>query len=251
MEVSNRFLAALLIVAIVVSLGGTMVSLNQLKFVQPLSGMSTAQDSGQVALNITAQAAVQFTVAGLNFGTGWVNATGVSTDDHWGPEVRNCTMTINGTSKNPSTSYGTYCRGDWGAESGWSDWTTDAKPLIIENIGTTILKINVSSNKDKDTMFNSSDSTAAGMENFQWNIRNNETDSCGVGLAHTSWTNITANANATFCNCLNTSQQISNNSLALGFKVVVPWNVQNDYIGSTNNATITVNGIDQGVGTCS
>ena len=90
-EVSNRVLAALLIVAIVVSLGGTMVSLNRIRMLSfvPVTGFDTT-DTGEVGVNITAQAAMEFTKAGIDFGTGWVNSSNIVDDT----DKRNCTMYI-------------------------------------------------------------------------------------------------------------------------------------------------------------
>jgi hypothetical protein len=98
-EISNRTLAILLIAAIVISLGGTLISLNQLDRLKTISitGMQTYNESlGNVSLLISDVTWINFTVYTCNFGSGFVtaavctmnsspyeNVTGCS--DNWDP----------------------------------------------------------------------------------------------------------------------------------------------------------------------
>ena len=86
MEISNRALAFLLVVAIVISLGGTILSLNRLSTVG-FTGAATAL--GTTNLTITNAVAIDFINTNVNFGTGYVWPTAAL--------ITNCTMDTNAT----------------------------------------------------------------------------------------------------------------------------------------------------------
>ncbi|RMG27033.1 MAG: hypothetical protein D6732_20570, partial [Methanobacteriota archaeon] len=65
-EVSNKTLASLLVLAIVASLGGTLLVLNQEAPVF-LTGFATTQ-TGNVTVNVTQVTAIQLNVAEIDFG---------------------------------------------------------------------------------------------------------------------------------------------------------------------------------------
>jgi hypothetical protein len=78
-EISNRTLAILLIIAIAISLGGTIVSLNRLAQVRVPVITGFASDQGTATVNITSQASLIFAVNSIDFGNGWVNSTAANT----------------------------------------------------------------------------------------------------------------------------------------------------------------------------
>ncbi len=85
-EVSNRTLAALLVVAIVVSLGGTFVSLGRLgslKGAAGITGMQTYQDTGKVNVTITQDLTIFAVEDNIWFGEGRVNTTASTYADLW------------------------------------------------------------------------------------------------------------------------------------------------------------------------
>ncbi|MFH1511660.1 MAG: hypothetical protein ABIF10_08275 [Candidatus Woesearchaeota archaeon] len=74
-EISNRTLAILLIGAIVISLGGTLISLNKLGKIKvmTLTGFAgTNLTLGNVSLEITDLTWINFSIKRCNFGTGYI-----------------------------------------------------------------------------------------------------------------------------------------------------------------------------------
>lgn len=79
-EISNRTLATLLVAAIVISLSGTIVSLNKLSDYVPLSGPTGRAPSDTGTTSVTVQQAVSIILQNppgfsVDFGTGRVNAS--------------------------------------------------------------------------------------------------------------------------------------------------------------------------------
>ncbi|MBN2422997.1 hypothetical protein JXB41_07260 [Candidatus Woesearchaeota archaeon] len=77
-DISNRTLATLLIAAIVISLGGTIISLNRLARISgagalPLVGRAT--DGGMVNVTIMSSLSIYLSDDAIDFGTGWVNTS--------------------------------------------------------------------------------------------------------------------------------------------------------------------------------
>jgi len=145
-EVSNRVLAALLIVAIVVSLGGTIISLNKLKQLSypVLSGLATGdlEKYGYVNISVLSKAVIYIdpTRSVIDFGTGFVNTTDSPTVHGY-----NCTMYINGTYTNPehyNQQSNEGCAGNWSG-----DWASKAKPIVVENRGSTYLNVTMQANE--------------------------------------------------------------------------------------------------------
>ena len=71
-EISNKTLALLLIVAIIISLGGMLITLNRLSklFVPPVTGFGT---TGTVQLSIAETVSINFSAATMDFGPGAVD----------------------------------------------------------------------------------------------------------------------------------------------------------------------------------
>ncbi|MCF7799319.1 hypothetical protein K9M74_05445, partial [Candidatus Woesearchaeota archaeon] len=67
MDISNKTLGLLLVAAIVVSVGGTLMSLNQLESVSPTGFATTG--SGTVDLDIGSYVAIVVDDTAINFGT--------------------------------------------------------------------------------------------------------------------------------------------------------------------------------------
>ena len=125
-EISNRTLAILLVVAIAISLGGTIVSLNRLANVQaPVITGFAGSDVGTATVNISSQASIKFNVSSVNFGNGWVN-TSQGEDS--------CRMSAEGDDEASSSS--SACTDEWDDD----DWVA----LQIENDGNVNITVNVS-----------------------------------------------------------------------------------------------------------
>ena len=77
-EVSNKTLAALLVVAVVVSLGGSLLALNKINAIGPTARAATT--SGTTSLNIQSQVIVNVTQTSVDFGN--VTVYGGTYDDY-------------------------------------------------------------------------------------------------------------------------------------------------------------------------
>lgn len=128
-EVSNKTLATLLIAAIVISLGGTLISLNKLGKVQVgiMAGVTgRATDTGTVNVTIIEDLTIDVndTNHGIDFGSGIVNDPNTYEDldsREW-----------NGTTGN---------------HTGNGNWSETDDGILIENQGTVDLNITVQSGK--------------------------------------------------------------------------------------------------------
>lgn len=219
-ELSNRVLAGLLIVAIVVSLGGTLLSLNriskQIPFI-PVTGYASNDATGYANLSIYGVLSVAILNSTIDFGTGYTE-----------PDL-NCTMWINGTKgAHDLYSDAATCGYNWDS----TVWEVSGEtPIIIENDGTTYINVSVQSNAT-DSEFLPRIGSAGSFGNSgrieQWYV-NNETGSCNdTRYYHNgkdpigNWTNVTKSAAAPTiaCVCLNATD--TKDSMAMGLRVELP-----------------------------
>ncbi len=149
MNVDNKMLAVLLVAAIVVSLGGTIVVLNIGDGIIPTGYAAQSNVTASVHYNVSSNVVLLFTDDSLQFGTGYVNTSGGAT---------NCSLTTE-TSGNSASCV---------------DFTSEAdSPLILENIG----------NKEAYLNFTFTDNLTAGFIQeasslFKIKVTNNRTDAC-------------------------------------------------------------------------
>ena len=75
-EISNKTIAVLLVIAVVVSIGGTIISLNKLSQIRGLRGpLAGAATTGIGVVNLSVETSLDIMVTGnINFGAGHVNA---------------------------------------------------------------------------------------------------------------------------------------------------------------------------------
>ena len=126
-EISNKTLAALLVVAIVVSIAGTMVSIQRLSKL----GVSGFATSGTGIANLTISSSRSITVYNnIDFGAGYAD------------DGTTCTMESNATA--PETN----CNGDPSAAIGWDDRPLSTQYFIINNSGN--INTNVTFNASQD-----------------------------------------------------------------------------------------------------
>ena len=135
MEETNKSLALLLVAAIIVSLGGTIVSLNKLGEIQ-LTGITgratTGGKEGFVTLNITEETIMTVMRSMIDFGNGYVNST-----------CDNCTMWTNSSTGGKNYSDSECCVGEWrtlGVEADTGIW--------VQNQGNTNLTVNMDLDKN-------------------------------------------------------------------------------------------------------
>lgn len=242
MEDSSRVLALLLVATIIVSLGGTIVSLNKIGELQfyTLTGRVT---SGTVQLNLSSNAEITFTQAAIDFGTGWVNGS-----------YNNCTMHTNSTSGYNDTAS---CLGEWTTGAGSTDYRNG---FWIENIGSTNLTVNLNSSANAASFIGGSSPAPL----FQWMIlSDNSTDDDCVGTCsgvanqdslascNNAW-NITggtgqigvwedvSTADKILCNSTNLfSSEEAQNEFIVNINVRVPKNAP---VAQGATATLTVTG---------
>jgi len=160
-EISNKTLAILLIGAIIISLGGTLISLNRLARVRipSITGFGSTDTAG-VNLTISTLAEVNWTTDSINWGSGTV-ATGLGF----------CVLDT------MQDSLSANCTGFSPPDGGGS--------LVLENIGNKNLTLNIStSNNASDFIGDGATYNAV----YKWNASNLEPSSCpGLAIAEGAW----------------------------------------------------------------
>jgi hypothetical protein len=139
-DLSNRTLAILLGISIVISLGGLIVFLTQEG--EQVTGAAT-NTVALARINITSRASINWTVYTVDWGTGYVNDT-----------AQYCVLNTEGLN-NPI------------------NFTTVYEGLRLENDGNRVVSVNLSSNVTPAQFIGGTDPW------FQWKLANNESDSCG------------------------------------------------------------------------
>ncbi len=210
-EISNKTLAILLIGAIVISLGGTLISLNRLARIRipTITGLATT-DEATVTLEITGLAEVNFTTAAINWGAGTVVSG-----------TRTCTLTTyNASGDSLHENCSTFSPADGGGN------------LVLENIGNKNVTLDLHTGKTASNFIG-----GTGPE-YQWNISESEEGSCGADsweITQGAW-QTAATTNTTICNSSNGGflTDDGHDELIIDVRVVIP----NDAFGSKDD-TIT------------
>jgi len=212
MDISNKTLAWLLVGAIVVSLIGTFTSINRLQRIS-ISGAATSSDTGNATVYINTTASLIFSVATVDWGTGYVNTTA---GEH------NCTMMTDGTANS----------------DGCVGFNTVTQGLVIENNGNkNFSTVQLKSDENASGFIGGGDAADAPSPEFQWKISQNETGSCGT-IHDTTWTDVnTTNPGTVICN--NFHFEDTNDSIRVDLRIVIPYDAAGDKI-ATLTATGTV-----------
>jgi hypothetical protein len=156
-DLSNKTLAILVIVALLVSLGSTYVFYSRFKG-EKITGKLVEQAIARI--NITTRASINFTISSVDWGTGYVNDT-----------ASYCQLNTEGLN-NPLN-----C----------TNFTTVYEGLRIENDGNRNVELNVSTNNSAAQFLGGTNPI------YDWKYANNESDSCGSrGIGTTCTTNVTA-----------------------------------------------------------
>jgi len=206
-ELSNRALAVLLVLTIVVSIGGTLISLNSMP--KGIAGyVSTAQ--GTTELTISALTEITLTDDAVNFGTCGLNSSQTITYQ---------SNASDGESQEDSDST---CTG------------TFPDYMVLENTGNKYVNLTISSNVTGATFVNAS----SGEGSLYFSASNKDPSSCLDGLV-TTFTNFTLAANNyTLCN--NFSPTNTEDELYLMYQVTLPPDTRD----GTKTAQITIVGED-------
>lgn len=207
MEISNKLLATLLVVAIVVSVGGAMINmakLSELARVVPLVSRLTgaAYSAGTVNISVIEQAEVNISTYEVNFGAGFVT------------ESDSARLGSNGTVTNWSAA---------GTSSG----------LVIENTGNVNVTLNMTSDVAAAAFLGGTGPT------FKYNTTSDEAYAChwnatsGIGnLSGASYSEVTT-ATQKVCDCFR--DEAANDQISMNFEVVIP----TDSAPGAKNATLT------------
>jgi len=216
-EISNKTLAILLIAAIVISLGGTLISLNRLARVR-IPGITgfTLTDEATVALEISSLTEVNWTTASIDWGSGYV--TGgydfCVLDTIQGSLSANCT--------------------DFSPENGGGN-------LVLENIGNKNVSLNITISNDATGFIGDGATYSA---EYYWNFSNAEADSCASGsieLTEGQW--YLANTTTIIvCNSTGGGFLANDNSDTLNFDVRIL--IPSDATPGSKTSTITAGAVE-------
>jgi len=205
-EISNKTLAILLIAAIVISLGGTLISLNRLARIRIpiITGLYSEPYEAEIALTITALMQVNFTTDTINWGSGTV-ATGTGF----------CVL------NSYDSSIGANC----------TDFTPQTAGLVLENIGNKNVTLNITMGKNAASFITGTSPVC------KWNMSNLESGSCpGIALTPGAWQTCATTA-VVVCNSTGGGFLAADASDTLNFDVLVQ--IPSDAIAGTKENVMT------------
>ena len=227
-EISNKTLAVLLIVAIVVSVGGAMVNiakLAELTRVVPLLQITGMPTAGTVNITISSQVSINLTQYEIDFGPGYVTA---------GSDAARL-----------NTSSG------WRGKENWSNATTFLPSnFTIENVGNRNASLNFTSDKPAGSFIGGGAGTIPD-PSFMFRGVNKDAGTCsstgagGFNLT-TAYTEVIIGDFALgwgndLCKCMRFED--SNDELFMNAQVIIP----QDAAPGGKNATLTFTATDWGV----
>ena len=209
MDVSNKFLVVLLVIAIVITLVGTWYAVDK---INKLGFISGADFYGFVNISISNQTTINVTATNCNFGTGHVTAPYVFAVLYPGVELalEKCAAADSGST----------------TKANWTNTTTyTPKCMVVRNDGNINLTINVSSGKNTDEFLGG---TAAVNEykvwsesKESWNPEMEEIWSCESGAVNHPGTEMDK-SNITICNKLQSYNEVD--ELYVGCYLKIPDN---------------------------
>jgi hypothetical protein len=195
-EVSNRTIAGLLVVAMVISLTGTFFSLSKLDMLQrdTVTGFATAPNA-TATLSIDDVASIMFLIDTVNWGTGSVD----SNVNHF------CNLT---TLNMSAISHTAACS---------ADFNPPPQPLVLKNDGNVHVSVTLAANATPADWLGDS----SGRLFFEV-YRNQTTDACAGGTA--AGENTVLNTDAVNV-CTAFTFNAGQDQLNIPLKVMVPYNV--------------------------
>lgn len=149
-EISNKTLATLLVVAIVISLAGTFFAMRGVSQITNIvTGAQSTGETGQAKVNITEKTEITLTQTIVSFGQGYKNASYSS-----GASTTECNLTTNDTADDVNN---TNC---------WiSDGPYNPDPFVLENTGNNYVNVTINSSAVEDFL---SGSVTGGTRRYQW-----------------------------------------------------------------------------------
>lgn len=173
MKISNKALIILALIAIMVSLAGTWLSLSKLQILEITGRSPTPITSGTAQLNVQAQAVVNVSNVSINWGNVAVSQGNDSCEVN----------SVNGASDRCSTCSGTPCSV---ADAGF----------VFHNIGNVNINISVTAGKSAATFIGG---TLGGGPKYLWKTRN-KTAVLGYVVNITAWAGTTTTASLAYFN---------------------------------------------------
>jgi hypothetical protein len=205
MDLSNKALALVLIIATTISIVGTILTVTRLDLAGPsyiVTGRA-ATDTGTTNFSINTTISVAFTQNNVDFGTGIVNASG----------SHNCTLNTTGPGMlaggtNPTG--GPDCIG----------FNASVQPLRIQNQGTSNVTLNVTFSQTATTFVGGTSPS------FSYRSSWNETSSSCGGNGLNSNTSVnevaSANSNISLCNATRFNWVANSRTLNLDLGIKIP-----------------------------
>jgi hypothetical protein len=201
MEISNKTLVWIVVATIIVSIGGTILTVKSAGDI----GYATSNVTGNASVNVASQTILRFAVSSLDFGSGSVNTTGGA------GQTANCTLTANAT--DATISRGLDCIG----------FTSTADSLTLENAGNTYL--NVSLNFSTDSSGFPGGSLFPQYRKLRFTAGPNESGSCytptnNLNTSVGQWVDVTP-LSATYI-CYNLSWNDTIDTMRVGLQISIP-----------------------------
>jgi hypothetical protein len=195
MNLSNKSLALILVAAIVVSLGGTALSLIRLNQVTYTGRAST--DTGTTNFTLQSDLNIIFRVTNLDFGAGYINASGGL--GGW------CILDSNNTSP---------------LASDCLNFSALNSSLVLENVGNVNASIGLHTNASAAEFIGGAVPAAP---QWNWSVQNNESGSCLGTLPNASWSPVNKTGDIVVCTNMNSAaNSSSNNSLRIMVRLGIP-----------------------------
>lgn len=149
-EISNKTLATLLVVAIVISLAGTFFAMRGVSQITNIvTGHQSLGETGEAKVNITETTEITLTQTLVDFGVGYKNASYSS-----GAATTECNLSTNDTDSDVNN---TNC---WIADSPY-----DPDPFVLENTGNNYVNITINSSTADNFL---TGSATGGVKRYQW-----------------------------------------------------------------------------------
>ena len=201
-DISNKGLGLILLFAMLVSVSGTMYTLNRVNGIESSTGHVTLSQTGQSNFSINSSLSIRFNNMNIvQFGSGYVNTT-----------LHNCLIGTNMTAAQIGLSGVSGCVG-FNTSVGQSNMT-------IENDG------NILANVSLNFSVNATSFISGTAPSFQYRIMNNltEANSCGTIQNGSSWKEVggydSNGTGARVCTKFNTSD--TNDTFDIGLWLSIP-----------------------------
>ncbi len=224
-QISNKTLAILLVMAIVISLTGTVISLNKIgriRIANPEATGAATTGTGAVNLTISMTAAITLVNNTVFWGSGYVNGTTITS---------NCSL-------DTSTLVPERGRASTGGLGGGGcvDFSGNIDGIVLENSGNTDLIVYFNSSRNATEFLNNATDSEV-KPKFMWKIANGEPGACKGILGPTAWVEMN-NTNqtplATICTQLDSGD--SSDRLNISFNITFHRNIS----AGEHNTTLTI-----------